>query len=216
MSCYAPQTQFSGKTWIFLVQALVFGGFALVSLTLGPLFLFEIMKDARGQPARDAGVALTVMSIPLLLVFALAVFNIVARRRPLISLYREGLAINMIGSSSLDGIPLIPGMLRVAWLILSLEGFRQQMLFAPWQSLKLTHVYGLPMMRQLTIAGSIFRSTDGDVANSAALAQQVTIPEVAFDESLDQIAATINAYCQNSELRNQLSSLNGAPPLRPS
>jgi hypothetical protein len=208
MSYTAFQTRFTGKTWIFVAQAFVFGGFALFTLMLGPLFLFEIMKDARGQPARDAGVVLTIMSIPMLLVFALAVFNIVARRRPLICLHREGLAINIIGSSSLDGIPLIPGMIRVAWLILSLQGFKQQMLFMPWQSFVGIQISGLPMARRLTIAGSMFRSTDGQIVHSAAVANQVTFPEVAFDSPLDLIAASIKACHKYLESSNQLSSGN--------
>ncbi len=204
MSYHTPATEFTGKTWIFVVQACVFGGLASFSLILRPLFLFEVMKDARGQPAPDAGVALTITSVPLALVFALAVFNIVARRRPLLRVCREGLAINMIGSSSLDGIPLVPTLVRVAWLIVSFQGFREQVLFAPWISLHSVKISGLPMVRKLTIAGEMYRSPRIELAEP--FANQVVFDESAFAVPLEQVVATINEFGQQAGLRDGLRS----------
>ncbi len=204
---YSPAaTQFAGKIWIFVVQALVCGGLAVFSLLLGPLFLFEIMKDARGQPATDAGVALTVMSIPFLLVFALAVFNLVARRRPVVRLCRQGLAINMIGSSTLDGTPLIPGAIRVAWLVVSLQGFRQQMVMAPWESLRGARVSGPAMAQTLTIAGSMYRASHEPTERPTAIGNLIEFPEVAFTAPVEQIAHAINGYCQDATSRGNLPS----------
>lgn len=58
----APPTEFTGKTWIFIVTAFVFGVLATFSFILGSLFLFEIMKDARGQalPPNTIGFELSV------------------------------------------------------------------------------------------------------------------------------------------------------------
>src|SRR3954465_2957401 len=107
-------TRFTGKTWIFYAQALIWGGIGTFGLIFGPLFLFGFMNKANGAPATDAGIGLTVVSVPLLMLSDLAVYNIRARRRPLLRLCREGIEIMEIGRSSLDGIPLIPGMIRVA------------------------------------------------------------------------------------------------------
>src|SRR5690242_19356932 len=110
------KTEFVAKTWIFKAQALIFGGLGAFSLILGPLFLFQIMLNAHGKPATDAGIALTISSIPFLCLFALAIFNILARRQPPIRLFQEGLVIRRIGSSSLNRIPFVPAVLRIAWL----------------------------------------------------------------------------------------------------
>lgn len=209
MANSVPPIQFTGKTWIFVVQAVVFGVLGIFSLILGPLFLFEIMKDARGQPAVDAGVALTVTSVPLLCVFALAVFNTVARRRPVLRVCREGLAVNMIGSSSLDAIPLIPWVIRVTWLIVSLQGFKQQTLLAPWQTVHMADVAGPPMARTLTIIASWNRASDGQFPLPVPVANEIAFPEVAFRSPLEQIAHAINGYCQDLESRNDLPSWNG-------
>ena len=80
------------------------------------------------------------MSVPFLLVFALAAYEIFARRRPLLRLCREGIEIVQIGESSLDGFPLIPGLIRVAWLILSTQGFRHPAIRIPWRSVQMCGV----------------------------------------------------------------------------
>lgn len=206
MAHRAPPTQFAGKTWIFIAQALVFGALSLFGFLLGPLFLLQIVKDARGRPATDAGVALLLVSVPMLLVFLLAVFNIVARRQPLIRLCREGLAINVIGSSTLDGVFLIPGIVRVAWLIISLQGFGQQMLLAPWQSLQQARVSGPPMARTLTIIASLYRPADPQASELIPVAKQIAFREVAFRTPLEQIAQEINRYSKVAESRNSLPS----------
>ncbi len=206
MSYNALPFHYPGKTWIFYAQAYIFGGFGFFGLVLGPLFLFGVMKDAQGRPATDAGVGLTITSVLLLLVFALAVFNIVARRRPMLAVCREGLAVNMIGSSSLDGVPLIPSMIRVAWLVVSRQGFKQQVILVPWQSLHHADISGLPMARVLTIVGPIYRASDQAFNNAIPLANQVVIREVAFDDPLEEIAEMINLYRRTPEIRCELSS----------
>ena len=205
MSFQTPPTRFTGKTWIFVAQSVIFGALAGISLLLGPLFLFGIMKDASGKSAVDADIALTIMSVPFLLVTALAVFNILARRRPIVSICREGVQVNLIGSSSLDGVPLLPSLIRVAWLILSFQGFKQQLLIAPWHSLHHARISGLQMARRFTIVGSFFPVARGGIGPAAPVATEVAFPEVAFDAPLDQVAAAINVYCQNPKLRDSLA-----------
>jgi hypothetical protein len=202
------QTSFTGKTWIHIAVAIVFGSLAIFGLTFGPLFLFEIMKNARGQPAADAGVALTIMSIPLSLVFALAVFNILARRRPILRVCREGLAINMIGSSSLDGIPFIPGIIRVAWLIISLQGFKQYVVWVPWESLQNAVVFGPRMSLTMVIIGAVFQPTHAETATRIPIANELTFHEAAFRARLDEIASSINTHHQYPKSRENLPSWN--------
>ena len=74
-------TQFMGKSWIYIPQAVTAGFMGLFSLILGLLFLFGFMTNADGTPAPDAGLALSITSVFLLPVFALAMYNLRARRQ---------------------------------------------------------------------------------------------------------------------------------------
>jgi hypothetical protein len=204
-------TRFEAKIWIYVAQALVFGGLAAFSVGLGPLFLFGIMKKADGTPGTDAGVALCMMSVPLLLISALAVFNVLARRRPPLRLYREGLEIVLIGNSSLAGIPLIPGLIRVAWKIISTEGFRQKLACIPWQCFQEAAVCGPPMARQLVIVASpLLLLDDQDIPAGSFLVEQIVLQEVEFKTPLDQIAEVINLTASASGPLSHLPSWHQA------
>lgn len=203
--------QFRGKTWIFLAQAVVFGSLALFALLMGPLFLSGALKRVDGKPAQDAGIALIAMGVVLSLPAALAIFNIVARRQPVVSLYREGIAVNLIGVSSLDHLPPVPGfsqalsLLRLAWLILSLQGFKQQLVYAPWGSFGAAQVSGLTMQRTLTIIAPFFRpGAEGEPPTH--ITKAVSFAEAAFAASLDQIARTLTTYALDARARQKLPS----------
>lgn len=204
-------TQFRGKTWIFFAQAIIFGQFAVFALVLGPLFLTGAMKRADGRPATDAGIPLTVMGTIFAAVTALAVFNIVARRRPLVRLCREGIVVNRIGVSSLDGVPAIPGfgramaLLRVAWLVVSLQGFRQQLVYSPWESFRAAQVSGLTMQRRLTIFASFFRPPNEEEWPEH-LGKWITFEEVAFAVPLDHVAHSVTMYFTDVSARQRLPS----------
>ncbi len=216
MSQLAKPTQFMAKTWIFVVQALIVGGFASFSLIFGPLFLFGLMKKADDTPATEAGIALTAFSVPLLLYMALVVYNLRARRRPLLRLCREGIEIVQIGSSWLDGIPLIPGLIRIAWLILSTQGFKQRVVRVPWRCFQDAWVSGPPMARRLTIVASLSLATAEDLPPGSFLTDQVVLPEVMFSTPLDQIAAAIKWNADVSMDLEHLASWRDIGPVHAS
>ncbi|MEW4571381.1 hypothetical protein AB1L88_26200 [Tautonia sp. JC769] len=188
-------TAFMGKTWIFVVQAITFGIFAAFGLGLGPLFLLGIMVRADGRPGTDAGIAMCLMGIPLLLIFAMAVFNLRARREPLLRLCREGIEIVRVGSSSLDGIPMIPAVLRIAWLIVSTEGFRKTVVHVPWGDVLGARVTGPRMARRLVIVVSPARAEaeDDRLSGGAGPGGEITLDEFEFKTPLDQIAEAIHS-----------------------
>jgi hypothetical protein len=203
-------SRFMAKTWIFVANLIVFGGLATLSLLLGPLFYFGYMKQVGGEPRTDAGVILCWMSLPFLLLSALAAYNLWARRRPLLQLWREGITIMQIGSSSLDGIPLIPTLIRAAWLIVSTQGFRKTMLYMPWPCFQDAWVSGLPMARQLTIVGSPPHPSTGNLPLYSTPAARVVLHEVAFVAQLDQIADVLKSSASSPTIRNQLPSWHEA------
>ena len=91
-----------------------------------------MITDANGNVRPQAGQILVVGGCCFLAVAALAIFNILARMTPVIRCYREGIECKLIGVSSLDAVPLVPGLVRLAWTILSFQGFRSQRVRIPW------------------------------------------------------------------------------------
>ena len=87
------KSAFYAKSWYLYVGALVFTVLALFCAILGPLFLFDIMKRADGKPGTEAGVAMSIMAVPMLLVALLGWFNVYARCKPLVRLCEEGMEI---------------------------------------------------------------------------------------------------------------------------
>jgi hypothetical protein len=206
MSGDAMPTEFRAKTWIHWAQALIFGFLAVFCLILGPLFLLEVLKDAKGASARDAGIALCAMSLPFSLIFASAVFNLKARRRPILRLCREGIEVIVLGSSSLDAIPLIPGLVRVAWLILSTQGFRRKLFCFPWECYEDAYVTGRPMVKRLTIVASGSSTDHESLPKDSYVTEQLVLVDAAFDTPLDEIADAIKWYANSSQIASNLPS----------
>ena len=85
------------------------GSFALFSLVLGVMFWTGAMTDANGETRPDGGPPMVITGICLLVAGILALFNIIGRFTPLIRCYREGIEFNLVGATSLDGVPMVRG-----------------------------------------------------------------------------------------------------------
>jgi hypothetical protein len=199
---------FYAKSWYRYVAAFVFTMLALFCMILGPLFLFDILKRADGKPGTEAGVAMSIMAIPLAMLALLGWFNIYARLKPLLRIWNEGLEINVIGASSLDGVPLIPTWVRVAWLILSLQGFKKQIGWIPWTTFRSVEVAGLPMMRSLVINATMVYPTFRNDAVTVQIGNTVAFRDAEFQDSLESIATAIQAFYHDREARNALPSFH--------
>jgi hypothetical protein len=202
------KTAFYAKSWYLYVGAIVFTILALFCAILGPLFLFDFMKRANGKPGTEAGVAMSIMAVPMSLVALLGWFNVYARRKPLLRICEEGLEINVIGASSLDGTPLIPNLVRVAWLIVSLQGFRKQIGWIPWQMFRNIEVVGLPMMRSLVIDATIAYPTFRGDAMTAQIGDSIAFRDAEFQDPLEVIASTIQEFYIAPDARSALPSLH--------
>jgi hypothetical protein len=181
---------------------------ALFCAILGPLFLFDIMKRADGKPGTEAGVAMSIMAVPMFLVALPGWFNVYARRKPLLRVCTEGMQINVIGASSLDGTPLIPNLVRVAWLILSLQEFKKQIGWIPWEMLRNIEVVGLPMMRSLVIDATIAYPTFRGDAMTARIGDSIAFRDAEFQDSLEVIASAIQQFYNDPDARIALPSLH--------
>jgi hypothetical protein len=190
------------------VQVIVFGGLSVLSLIMGPLFYFGLLKDANNRNAPHAGIMLSIMGMLFLSIFCLALFNILARRQPLIRLYREGLELNILGSSTLDKVIFLPGIIRVAWLLISLQGFKRKIYRIPWHCYHVTRITGLPMCKIITFFADIFPSDASDFLTIQAVTHDISFPQVAFKCQLDQISDTIREYSSNEQMQFSLKSWN--------
>lgn len=210
MTAMSPRlsTVFFARTWYLYVGTLFFTTLAAFSVIMGPLYLLEIIKPAHGRPGTEAGTALSAMAAPMCLIALLGWFNIRARRRPLLRVCEEGLEISVIGASSLDGVPLLPVMVRTAWLILSLQGFKKQIGWIPWSSLRTVQVRGLPMTRTLVIDGTIVYPPFRGEHMTARIANAVSFRDADFRDPLDTIADTISSFALNPEARSTVPSLH--------
>ena len=199
---------FYAKSWYLYVWAIVFTMLALFCAIFAPLFLFDIMKRADGKPGTDAGVAMSIMAVPMFLIALLGWFNVYARRKPLLRICEEGMEINVIGASSLDGTPLIPNLVCVAWLILSLQGFKKQIGWIPWETLRNIEVVGLPMKRSLLIEATIaYPAFRGD-AMTARIGDSIAFRDAEFQEPLEVLVSTIQEFYNDADARGALPSLH--------
>lgn len=199
-------TRFAAKKWIFVVQAVVCGTFGLFGVIMGPLFYSGTLRKANGRPATDAGLPLIVIGILLLLVFFKALFDLAARRGPILRICREGIELKLIGRSSLDKVPLVPGMIRVAWSIISLQGFASNVVRMPWECVQEVHVSGLPMSKTLTITGTMFSARTPDLTAVPPIARSIGFPEVAFVAPIDEVASVVRHFAADPTLRGDLES----------
>jgi hypothetical protein len=201
------QTQFYGKTWIYLTQAIIFGLFVIFGLIMGPLFLAGTMERADGKPGTEAGIAMTAVTLVFMLpVFVLAVFNLRARRAPLVRIYREGVEVCLIGRTSIDGMPLVPAAVRLLWGFISTQSFRNRPLRVLWPDLINARVTRLPAMRALSINGIFREIPDGLLIMTASVANRVVFQQVAFKRSLQDVANAISFYTSKESIRGNLPS----------
>jgi hypothetical protein len=207
---------YRGKTWIYTVQAVIVGFFGGFSAIMGPLFLCGIVQPARrGADTTTAGTALTIMSVPFLLLFAGAVFRRVAHGKPILRCYREGIAFDLIGDTG-GRIPFVPALFAIIWSHISLRAFQRFTVRVRWTDLQGISVIGMPMARELYIRGewqhlikTATTSENGPLAEQEEMAYyspELAIPEVTFARPVAKIATEIETVANDERLQQNLPS----------
>lgn len=197
--------RFRGKTWIYWAQMIGCGGLGLFSVIFGALFWTGTMTDANGEVRPQAGPPMVIIGCCLLAVAVLAVFNIVGRIPPIVRCFREGIECNLVGATSLDGVPLVPGLVRVAWTILSLQGFRSQRLRVVWTEFGGAQVGGIPMAYVLSLNGAFTNLRTGQTTN------EIVFKQAALKDHPERVADTLNQLAADPDRREQLSSWPSTP-----
>jgi hypothetical protein len=199
-------TEFKAKTWIYIPSAILFIFLTAFCAILGPLFLFEVLKDANRAPARDAGIALCIFSIVFLLISILAVYQLKVLRHPTLRLCREGIVAVVLGSSTLDNIPLIPNVVKAVIAVLSGQGFKRKFACIPWTCFSEASVSGYSMAKTLVITASKPWPNLLALPENAVRVQQLVLQEAGFRAPLNLIAQSINWYAGSSDDRATLPS----------
>ncbi|MCX5684246.1 MAG: hypothetical protein NT049_11245, partial [Planctomycetota bacterium] len=126
MSQQASQTEFVSQTTHFYFGAFTFTLAGAFSLVCGLLVLICGWKNRDGTSATMPGIMMTAIGLFTLPLGVHSVFHILARRRPIMRLYREGIEVNKIGASFLEKenegervVPKVAQVLRVAWPVFS-------------------------------------------------------------------------------------------------
>ncbi|WP_165067877.1 hypothetical protein [Paludisphaera rhizosphaerae] len=189
----ADPVEFRAKMWICRVEAVV-GGL----LTLNFVVLIALMithRPNKGVDVKDGLITLGMGGVCAVL-FAHGVYSLRVRRRPLLRICREGIEALVIGESWLDKIPLIPGFLRIVWLLLSGQGFRSRVVRIPWMRLGDSTLHGTSSGRVLEISGT----TDYGEPET------IYFTELSFRLPVTRIAEAISSYRNGSKIPTTLRS----------
>ncbi len=199
-------TQFKAKRWIFFVATYFSGFFSIFCLIMGPLFLAG-MKDAKGEPATDAGLYMTLLGVPSLMIFSLKLYRVIATREPLLRIAQEGIVHKFIAMSWLDRIPLLQGLFQVFWLTISGQGFRSTLVCIPWESFRSATVSGPTMAQILTIESSDIIPNPGALPSKAITIPKFMIHQVELKSTLQEAADSILFWSsRNATERKNLPS----------
>jgi hypothetical protein len=193
------QDRFRGKTWIYWAQFIIFGSIGVFALVFGITMWTGNFRDANGETKTDGGLPCTAMGIVALVVAALAGFNIVANGRALIRCYRQGIQCHLVGKTSLDDVPFVPNSMRLAWAIVTLQGFRSNLWRAPWGEFQSAEVGGLPMAQVLRIHGTFTNLSTGESSG------QISFPQVGLSKDLQEVANVLMRFAKNEASRATLA-----------
>ena len=195
--------RFRAKSWIYWARLLI------CALLGGFLFLFGIAawlgwtRDSSGEPMTEAGPLLTGVGVCVIVVGLLALAKIVGSLAPAIRCYADGIECNLVGATSLDGVRMLPHFIRLAWEVLSLQGFRTRRVRVRWDEFLGAEVRGLPMAYVLALHGSFVNLGTG-----------ATYPSVAFQQHLlkdspHDVARAINLFASRPNKRTELPQWPG-------
>lgn len=184
------------------------GSLAVICLLIALFFLMGIAKPANGIPANVAAIRLLLMAAAITCLAFICWFQLLARRRPLLRICREGLEVNIIGRGSLDHLPLMPIWVKLVWLVLSFQGFRKQIGWISWEAYRGVTVAGSAVKRTLTVHGAVAEPTFGGQSATTTIRDHALFHATEFRDPLDVIAMAIKTTSEQSASWGSLPSLH--------
>ena len=187
--------EFMPKVWMNWAKSIGFGCFGLFAIVMGPLFATGLMKNARDEPAHEAGYwMIGVGVIAVLPAFLVNISRLRASRGFLLKICREGLVYRSFGKSRLNRVPFVPGLIRCWRLILSGACFKTSFIAIRWETIQSVAVTGLPGARTLTIIAGCQPDRMTAVASAADGGVRLVLRDAEFRHPLNQIADSITFY----------------------
>ncbi len=174
---------FRARIWYRWLITSVIGGIAALSLGIGLFLTLWVKQDA---------VITTMIGLGLLVLTALSVVPIVARRGPVLRVCRKGLIIRRFGRSEVVDLPSAPGYWRLVLALISGGTCRFPMLRIPWSEMSgvsiMTHQWESILLVQ-------WRPGGRDKLYWVMLRQS----EIAA--LVEQVAADLRAWADNADAR---------------
>jgi hypothetical protein len=135
---------------------------------------------------------------------ALAMYQALGRREPLIRIYREGLEVRLVGRASLDNLPHFLEWITLYWSLFSLQGFRTKRLRIAWADLEEIRLTGRASVRVLIFRGPFWRAREVAGSSAPPAADHARFDQQDFSVPMDEIAAAVTHFQQDEKQRGFL------------
>jgi hypothetical protein len=167
--------------------------------TIGPFASIGCYEGLSGK-AGDASITITIIGLILAILVIAWVFQIFARRQPLLQFYREGIMIRLIGTRMPEyfvGIGMIIAVFIIYWQFITLKLFQIRTIHWRWENLEPM----LPKKGTLWIAGESGKDVPLGYATYSS-----TYETDPFVKYLDDVIEAVQFYYHNPDQRETLPS----------
>jgi len=192
-------TRFYGRSLLFWVGLLACLPFLAWGFLLLPVFLFA--------PDIDMLVVVIFFSLFILL-FAACVFQIRNRKRPILTICKEGLLIRSLGTPiNIDPylnimFGFVPIVIIVFWRLITLQMFRKRTVRLRWENVDV-----MAGEDGLTIIDWFDKENNNDVGRRASLEHYtISYGVYSFRESVGRVGESVQFFLHNSAAREELPS----------
>jgi hypothetical protein len=197
--------RFYAITWMAWARFIILAGLGLFMFLFGLDVWLHDRTNAIGDPiSHEFGRNLSLGSLAFFLLATLPLSTLVNSWGPRVRCYKEGIECVFHGRTALDQIPLIPSFFRIAFALLSGQGYRSQRFRIEWNALGSPLVSGRPAMYVFTLPGIAVSPLTGEKLLNPSYAQA----ELRLHPQ--KIQSAINAFRIEPNLRESLASWDDA------
>jgi hypothetical protein len=193
--------EFRARLWISWAHLIIFGGLGVFAMTFGVLMWTGRFRNIYDEPVREGGPPCFFTGVGMTTFAGLAFYNIIASSGALIGCFREGIQCKLVARTELDSVPLVPGMLRIAFAIVTGQGFRMRFVRYRWEHFAGAHVTGGVGTRNLMLDGA-------GLLDNGKPTGGLVFPQVQLRDDVEEIAAWLNAWSRDAEQIQRFPSWN--------
>ena len=212
-------TQFYGRTWMVWACVLLLGPLVAIWFVMGIVFLLGIGEPPNGDSALVGGITMMIVALLALPFVIESFFLVLARQRPILKIYREGIWIRFLGAEPplrLETKGLIQEALlhHVApliflitypvkiWQLLTLKTFQTRIVYLHWEYIEPSN----STQAFYTISGWA-KVKNNDFEQDVPMKYLTTSYEGdSFGTALRKVVETIEFFWRNPDTRETLPS----------